>query len=121
MRTTGKTLTALLTGTVAGAAIGALLAPDKGSKTRTKLAHQAGKLVEGIRQKGNESIKSLNEIKDQAVSFVDDMTSTQPKRSASRQVRGKVKKMAGKARRTMRRTRKSTTSGTESGSSQSAS
>src|SRR5512139_531010 len=118
MRARGRTLTALLTGTVAGAALGTLLAPDKGSKTRTKLAHEAGKLVEGIRQKGNESIKSLNQLKDQAIEMVG--AGSEKRQSRPRTRVSRMKKVTGRVRRTVSRRKKATTAssgGTNSSSS----
>ena len=64
MNNTGKILTALGTGAVAGAIVGVLFAPDKGSGTRRKMNGQ-GKKIAGVVQgkfcKGNEKFNNLKE------------------------------------------------------------
>ncbi len=62
-----KAFTALLTGLAAGAAIGTLMAPDKGSKTRDKLAASARDLGDMLKEKRDEGIEALQDLKDQVV------------------------------------------------------
>jgi gas vesicle protein len=62
-----KTFTAILTGLAAGAAIGTLMAPDKGSKTRDKIAASARDIGDMLIQKRDEGIEALQGLKEQVV------------------------------------------------------
>ncbi|WP_347373611.1 YtxH domain-containing protein [Aequorivita sp. Q41] len=57
---TGQTLIALLTGAVIGAGIGILYAPDKGSKTRTKLTKEAKKTQKKLNKQLKETTDNLS-------------------------------------------------------------
>ena len=54
MNNTSKILAALAIGVAAGAVIGILFAPDKGSETRKKISDQGKKLGEDLKTKLNE-------------------------------------------------------------------
>jgi gas vesicle protein len=54
MNNTSKILAALAVGTVAGAIVGILFAPEKGSETRKKISDQGKKLGEDLKNKFNE-------------------------------------------------------------------
>ena len=62
-----KAFTALLTGLAAGAAIGTLMAPDKRSKTRDKIANSARDLAETLKDKRDEGLEAISSIKDQVM------------------------------------------------------
>ncbi len=57
----GKLLTGILIGAAAGAVLGILFAPDKGSETRKKIAQKGGDLKDTIRNKFNELGEAISE------------------------------------------------------------
>lgn len=63
MNNTGKILTALGIGVAAGAILGILFAPDKGSETRKKIAEKGRKLSEAVKEKIAEGQEKLNGLK----------------------------------------------------------
>jgi gas vesicle protein len=63
MENAGKIVGALLLGAAVGAALGILLAPDKGSETRKKLMDGADELADNLKNKA-EGLK--DKIKEQA-------------------------------------------------------
>ena len=73
MANTGKILAALLVGAVAGAAIGVLFAPDKGSETRKKIAGKASEFGDGLKEKYNKSKEAVNDIKERVMSKVEEV------------------------------------------------
>jgi gas vesicle protein len=58
---TGKVLLGLLAGVAAGALLGVLFAPDKGSVTRKKIAKKSEDYAEGLTEKFNEFIDTVTE------------------------------------------------------------
>lgn len=58
---TKKVITAALVGAAAGAVLGILFAPDKGSETRKKIAKKTGDLGDSVKQKFNEFGEKITE------------------------------------------------------------
>ncbi|MBK7434339.1 MAG: YtxH domain-containing protein [Chitinophagaceae bacterium] len=64
MNNTGKILTAVAAGAVAGAVLGVLFAPDKGSETRRKINEKGKKLTDGVKEKFTQGKEKLNGLKE---------------------------------------------------------
>lgn len=63
MNNTGKIITAVAAGAAAGAVLGILFAPDKGSETRKKINEQGKKIAEGVKDKFQKGKEKVNELK----------------------------------------------------------
>lgn len=73
----GQTLLALLTGAAIGAGIGILYAPDKGSKTRSKISKQTKKAKKEIEKQVNQTSSQLSEKAQKArLNFEEKLEST---------------------------------------------
>lgn len=70
MNDNSKVLIGLLAGLAAGAALGLLFAPDKGSETRDKLSQSLKDLGDSIKDRAADEINNLASFKDKMVSSV---------------------------------------------------
>lgn len=67
MNDNGKIITALLAGLAAGAVLGILFAPDKGSETRDKLNESLVDLGDAIKERAEEQYDQLSDLKEKIV------------------------------------------------------
>ena len=63
MNNTGKILTALVALAAAGAIVGILFAPDKGSETRKKIKEQGRKVVDDVQYNFRKGKEKFNDLK----------------------------------------------------------
>ncbi|NQX41844.1 Gas vesicle protein [Pedobacter steynii] len=70
MNDNSKVLIGLLAGLAAGAALGLLFAPEKGSETRDKLSQSLKDLGDAIKDKAADEINNLANLKDKVVTSV---------------------------------------------------
>lgn len=70
MNDNSKVLVGLLAGLAAGAALGLLFAPEKGSETRDRLSQSLKDLGDSIKERAADEIDNLTNLKDKVVSSV---------------------------------------------------
>jgi len=70
MNDNSKVLIGLLTGLAAGAALGLLFAPEKGSETRDRLNQSLKDLGDSIKERAAEEIDNLTSLKEKVVTSV---------------------------------------------------
>jgi gas vesicle protein len=64
MNTSGKILAAVAAGIAAGAVLGILFAPDKGSETRRKMNEKGKKFAEDVKDKFSKGKEKFNDLKE---------------------------------------------------------
>jgi gas vesicle protein len=76
---TGKLILGVLAGIAAGATLGILFAPDKGSSTRRKIYQKGDNFVDGLEENFNEFVEGVGQkfekIRTEATSIVEDAKS----------------------------------------------
>ncbi|QBQ42719.1 YtxH domain-containing protein [Sphingobacterium psychroaquaticum] len=70
MNENGKIVTALLAGVAVGAVLGLLFAPEKGSETRDKINDSLADLGDAIKERAEEQLDQINELKERLVATV---------------------------------------------------
>ena len=70
MKDNGKIVTALLAGLAAGAVLGIIFAPEKGSETREKVNESLADLTDAIKERAEEQFDQLTDFKDKMVAAV---------------------------------------------------
>jgi gas vesicle protein len=70
MNDNSKVLVGLLAGLAAGAALGLLFAPEKGTETRDKLSQSLKDLGDSIKDRAADEINNLSAFKDKVVTSV---------------------------------------------------
>ena len=72
MNTTGKILTAFAVGAAAGAIMGLLFAPAKGSETRQNIGDQGKRFASSLKQKFSKAKETVNDLKDELAKATND-------------------------------------------------
>ena len=70
MNDNSKVLVALLAGLAAGAAVGLLFAPEKGSETRDKLGQSLKDFGDSVKDKATDELNNLSSLKDNVVDSI---------------------------------------------------
>ncbi|HKC69773.1 MAG TPA: YtxH domain-containing protein [Bacteroidia bacterium] len=67
----GKIVLGALAGLAAGAVLGILFAPDKGSKTRAKILSKSGECADSLKEKYNELVDMVTSKAEEAEQMVE--------------------------------------------------
>ena len=70
MNDNGKVVTALLAGLAAGAVLGIIFAPEKGSETREKLNESLADLGQAIKERAEEQFDQISELKEKVAAVL---------------------------------------------------
>jgi gas vesicle protein len=79
----GKVLLSLIAGVAAGALLGILFAPEKGSVTRKKISKKAEKYGDELKEKFNEFVDDISEKFEEVKEEVSDFTDQKKTKSES--------------------------------------
>jgi gas vesicle protein len=106
MSDTGKIFGALILGAAAGAALGLLLAPEKGSKMRASIIDTASDLIDRLTSKINEGKEALSDLSGKAQSKAEEYKDKTMRKAEElkdqahaeyNSMKGKAENMASKA------------------------
>ncbi|HZG01869.1 MAG TPA: YtxH domain-containing protein [Chitinophagales bacterium] len=95
MADSGKLLTALFVGAAAGAAVGLLFAPDKGTETRRRLAGAAQDLADEASNRFTEGKTALKNVRDRLANGAEELRDKAENRLDS--IKGKAQNLADDA------------------------
>lgn len=70
MKDSGKVVAALLAGLAAGAVLGVLFAPEKGTETREKINESLADLGEALKERAEEQFDQLSDFKEKVLAMV---------------------------------------------------
>lgn len=70
MSDNSKVVVALLAGLAAGAALGILFAPEKGSDTRDKLNDSLADLKDAIKERAEDQVDQINDLKEKVLATI---------------------------------------------------
>ncbi|MFD2554303.1 YtxH domain-containing protein [Sphingobacterium tabacisoli] len=70
MKDSGKVVAALLAGLAAGAVLGVLFAPEKGTETREKINESLADLGDALKERAEEQLDQLNDFKEKVLAMV---------------------------------------------------
>ncbi len=73
MANNGKILAALLLGAAAGAALGVLFAPGKGSETRKKIVGKASEMGDEFKKRFNKGKEAVDDYKERVMNKAEDL------------------------------------------------
>jgi len=73
MNNSAKIIAALAAGVLAGAVIGVLFAPDKGSETRKKVSEEGKKLAQSLKEKLNKMKEKSDEVASNIQESIDEL------------------------------------------------
>lgn len=70
MKDSGKVVAALLAGLAAGAVLGVLFAPEKGTEMREKINESLADLGDALKERAEEQLDQLNDFKEKVLAMV---------------------------------------------------